>query len=726
MAEATPRVEYRWPEERDVIGRRISRLDGPAKASGRAEYSADLRRPGMLYGAVVHCPHAHARITRLDVEPAREVPGVRAVRAIKAPGDEIQWALEEVVYLAADSERAARDAVRAVVVDYEVLEHFVADGDLGGAPATGDPQESAEGDAAAAFEAADRVVEGFYAIASISHNCLEPHGQVCEWDGEGRELTAWCSTQAVSALPGQFAEVLGVAASDVRSICQYMGGGFGSKFGVDRWGIECARLAREAGRPVKLHLERAAELTIAGDRPSTHARVRLGVKTDGTVSGWESESWGSGGLGGAGSPPIPYVFAFPDRRHRHTSIPTNVAGSRAWRAPNHPQACFVTMAALEDAAAALGMDPLDLIVRNLSLTRFPEVYRQELEIAAERIGWRRRWRPRGEGALESSGPVRRGLGLSLHTWGGRGHRSNCELRLHPDGTVEARLGSQDIGTGTRTVIAIVVAETFGLDAGDVTVKIGDSEYPQSGTSGGSTTVGGVSASTRRAAQNGLAALFEKVAPALDARPDELEAHDGVVRVAAEPSRALPWADVCRRLGVQPLVVRGENPGEGSLNDSGVGGVQMADVSVDRDTGVVRIEKMVAVQDCGLVMDLKTAESQVYGGMIMGISYALAEEKVIDPVTGRMLNVDFESYKIAGYADVGDLEVHMMTGPEHAKRGPIGLGEPPVISPGAAISNAVANALGVRVPHIPLTPRRVIDALQAHEARQRGTTEERRS
>jgi xanthine dehydrogenase YagR molybdenum-binding subunit len=372
------------------------------------------------------------------------------------------------------------------------------------------------------------------------------------------------------------------------------------------------------------------------------------------------------------------------------------------------------MAALDDAAAALGMDPLAFFERNLAATgRLEPIYRQELPIAAEMIGWRERWHPRGEGGPSSDrSPVKRGLGLSLHTWGGRGHRSSCEVRVHPDGGVEAKLGSQDLGTGTRTVIAIVLAETFGLGVGDVTVRIGDSSYPPSGGSGGSTTVGGVSASTRRAAQNALEELLARVAPHLEAEPAELEAAGGAIRVQGDPTRSLPWREATAKLGVQPIVAMGANPGEGELTDSGVGGVQMAEVTVDVETGIVRMERMVAVQDCGLVMDLETAESQVYGGLIMGISYALYEEKVMDPVTGRLLATDFESYKIAGYGDVGRLEVRMVTGPGHDERGPIGLGEPPVISPGAAISNAVANAIGVRVPYLPLTPRRVLDALEA--------------
>ncbi|HON00920.1 MAG TPA: molybdopterin-dependent oxidoreductase, partial [Acidobacteriota bacterium] len=216
---------------------------------------------------------------------------------------------------------------------------------------------------------------------------------------------------------------------------------------------------------------------------------------------------------------------------------------------------------------------------------------------------------------------------------------------------------------------------------------------------------------RRAVVNALDQLFKRVAPELEAKPEELEAINGRIQVRNDPQRFFTWKEAASMLGVTPLSVTGQNPGPGRLIDSGVGGIQMADVSVDTETGVVKINHMVAVQDCGLIIDMLTARSQVYGGMIMGISYALFEERVIDPVTGRLLNDDMEFYKLAGIGDVGKFTVHMMTGPGYDERGVIGLGEPPVISPGAAISNAVANAIGVRVPYMPITPDRVLAALE---------------
>lgn len=706
-------AKYYWPdaERRSLIGKRISRLDGPAKVTGSAKYSYDINRPGLLFAKFIRCPHAHAKITRLDASAAEKMEGVKAVRVIQGVGTEIKWALDEIVAVAAVSEEIAEDAARAVEVEYEVLPHFVTEEKIDQAPEVKPAQEQVTGDPNGAMAAAQVKSDGYYGILPISHCCLEPHGQVCEWTDE-KNLTAWCSTQAVSTLPTQFGEKVGIPASNVRVITQYMGGGFGSKFSADRWGIECAELARQAKRPVKLMLERDAELTVAGDRPSAYARIQLGAARDGTVTAWISKSWGSGGLGGAGSPPLPYVFQIPHRKHQHSSVPTHEASSRAWRAPNHPQACFLTMAALDDLAAAVKMDALEFFLKNVSLTgeRAP-IYAEELKIGAELMGWKKKWHPRGDGG---QGPVKNGLGLALHTWGGRGHRSACQLSIHPDGSVEVKMASQDLGTGTRTVIGIVAAETFGLPLSAVKVNLGDSQYPPSGGSGGSTTVGGVTAATRRGAQDALAQLLATVAPELGAPPEELEAAGGKIQVKGNPAKSMSWQQACSRLGMNPLVVTGQNtgsPSDADLTNSGVGGIQMADVSVDVETGIVKLNKLVAVQDCGLIIDMKTAESQVYGAMIMGICYALMEEKIIDPVTGRMLNANMEFYKLAGIGDIGELVIRMMTGKGYDERGVVGLGEPPVISPGAAIANAVANAIGVRVPYLPLTPERVLAALE---------------
>ena len=703
--------DYSWPpmDKRRVMGKRLNRLDGIVKSTGAAKYNSDLLPDGLLHAVLLTCPYAHAKVKSIDTSAAEKMPGVKAVHVVAGPETELYWAGASVVAVAAVDEPTAEDAMRAIKVEYEVLPHLVIDTDPKSA---GDyaraANENKAGDPDKGFSEAEVTVEGNYGLPVITHCCLEPHGSVMEWEGDN--VLAHLSTQAVSGSVAQIARPLEIPATSVRVQQDHIGGGFGSKFGPDEWDITAARLSKKAGgKPVKMFNERDAELMVAGARPSDYARVKIGVKKDGTITAWESQSWGSGGVGGGGSPPIPYIFVIPNQRRQHTNIINHIGSQRAWRAPNHPQACAITMTALEDAAAALAMDPYDFFMKNIELTgQRAQIYSDELKIAADLIGWKKNWHARGD---KTAGPIKRGLGLSIHTWGGLGHPSDCDLTIQPDGSVELKMGTQDLGTGTRTALNIIVADTLGLPMTAVKINIGDSRYPSSGGSGGSTTIGGISASSRRASLDALDQIFAKTAPALDAKPEDLEAVNGTIRVKSNPAKSLTWAQACSKLGATPLTVRGKNPGPGSLTNQGVGGAQMADVSVDIETGIVRVNKIVAVQDCGLIIDLKTAESQVYGALIMGVCYALYEEKIMDAKTGRMLNPNMEFYKLAGIGDIGELVVHMMTGKGYDERGVIGLGEPPVISPGAAISNAVANAIGVRVPYLPLTPDRVLAALE---------------
>ena len=596
-------------------------------------------------------------------------------------------------------------------MEYKVLPHLVREDDLRKVGERGKvTTDKKTGDAAAAISDPDAVThEGSYGSAVITHCCMESHGQVVEWTPDG-SLNVWASTQNVSGLPQQFSEALGIPVTNVRIFTPHMGGGFGSKFAPDRWGIESAKLSKAAGKPVKLMLDRDQELIMAGARPSHFANVRVAAKKDGTITAWESDSWSTGGMGGGGIAPLPYALnGIPNAITRHTTVATNIGPARAWRAPNHAQAAVLTICALDDLAAKLKIDPMDFFSKNAGLAgERAEMYRQELAKAAELSDWKKLWHLRGD---KAAGPVKRGLGLSLHTWGGRGHNSRCNVSINPDGSVEVALGSQDLGTGTRTIIALAAAETLGLEIPEIKVSIGDSLHTPSGPSGGSTTVGGVSSSTRRGSVDALEQLFAAVAPSLGVPPEQLEAVEGKVRVKGAPAKSLTWKQACAKLGMNSIKVEGKNPGPCKLNSSGVGGVQVADVSVDIETGIVKINRMVAVQDCGLVLDLKTSESQVYGALIMGIAYALHEEKIMDNATGQMLNPNMEFYKLAGIGDIGKLVVHMMSGPGYDERGVIGLGEPPVISPGASISNAVANAIGVRVPTVPITPARVLAALK---------------
>ncbi|MBM3724097.1 MAG: xanthine dehydrogenase family protein molybdopterin-binding subunit [Acidobacteria bacterium] len=705
-------VDYSWPpmNKRRVIGQRLNRLDGPAKSSGKAKYPTDVQRPGLLHAVILSSPHAHARVRSIDISAAQAMPGVEDIRVMSPAGTEIQWAGAEVAAIAARTEEIARDAARAIKVDYEVLPHLVKEDDLARAgnraKAAG---EQVTGDPDTVFRESGVVVhEGSYSIPVITHCCLEPHGSTIEYKGEKVEM--WPSTQNVSGIGGDLARSLNIPVTNVSVHMDYMGGGFGSKFPADRWGTEGANMSKKTGKAVKLYLDRRQELTIGGVRPSAFAKVKIAARRDGTIVAWQSESWATGGVGGGGMPPIPYVFTnIPNKRLNHSAVSLNAGGARAWRAPNHAQACALTATAMEDLAAKLNMDSLEFMLKNANLTLRPETYRAQLQKAAELIEWKKYAHQRGD---KTAGHIKQGLGIGFSTWGGAGHASNCRANIHPDGSVEVELGSQDIGTATRTAIAMVAAETLGIPVEQVKVKIGENSYPASGASGGSTTIGGVSSSTRKAAMNALDKLMDVVAASLNVPKDNLEAVDQRIQVKGNPDKAMTFKAACQKLGVKSISEMGTNDPKnpGGLNSQGASGVQMAHVSVDIETGVVRMNKFVAVQDCGLVVNPKTAESQVYGACIMNICAGLMEERVMDQITGRVLNADMEFYKLAGIKDIGEIVVHMDITPEHDRKGIIGLGEPPAIAGPAAISNAVANAIGVRVPGLPMTPERVLKAL----------------
>jgi xanthine dehydrogenase YagR molybdenum-binding subunit len=715
--------DYSWPpmEARKVIGQSPKRLDGPAKASGRARYSSDLNPKDLLFGVYLTCPHAHARVTSVDTSAAEKIDGVTAVLVASPAGTEIQWQGTEVAAVAAVTEEIARDAVRAIRVVYEVLPHLVKEEDVAQAGARAKAAgEILKGDPDAAFGRAAVVSEGHYGIPVVTHCCLETHGQTIQWQGDS--VWVWPSTQNVAGYAGQLAQNLKVPITNFKVKMDYIGGGFGSKFSPDAWGEVGARLSQKSGgRPVKLFLDRATEQRIAGNRPSAFADIKIGGGKDGTITAWESHTWATGGFPGTGSPPLPYILddsnhPIPNKRLVYTAVSTNAGPFRAWRAPNNQQASYLTCSAIEDFAAKAGLDPLEVFKLNLQYAPASrqDLYRYQFDKAASMSEWKKLWKPRGQ----SAGPVKRGLGLGFSAWGGGGHNSQCRVTLHSDGSVQVDIDTQDLGTGTRTIITQVAAETLGLPMAAIKLAIGSSDLPPDGASGGSTTVGGVSASTRKASVNALAKLFDAVAPALGASADQLEAADGQIRVKGSPSKSLTWTAACKKIGVAGVIVEtgvNEQRNPQGLISAGTGGVQVADVSVDIETGLVKINQYVAVQDCGLIINPRLAESQVYGAVIMGISTALFERRFMDARTGAMLNADMEFYKLAGIGDIGDIKVHMDIRPENDKRGVIGLGEPPAIAICAAVGNAVANAIGVRVPYIPMTPDHVLDALEGRKA-----------
>lgn len=699
----------KWPSNPRLIGSRVKRLDGLAKASGRAKYPSDVRPEGTLFGAMLFSPHAHARVKSVDTSAAEKMPGVKAVHVIKKEGT-VRYQGDDVAAVAAETEEQARDAVRAIKVEYEVLPHVVTEAQAmapdapkiatsgnvrkGRSNVRGKPEEE--------MAKADAVIEATYSVPVITHVCLEPHGLTARW--EGNKLTAWASTQAVQVVAGELAGAFDIPQSDVTVLTDYMGGGFGSKFGADVWGRTAAELSKKTGRPVRMFLDRAQEHLAAGNRPSATGKVKLGATKDGKLVAMTAETHGTGGQGGSNFP-LPYVYFVPASTRTHSDVFVNAGGARAMRAPGHPQGCAIMEAAMDDLADKLGIDPLEFRLKNLDEGDFhTPIYHAEAQIGAELIGWKERRKPRGQ---NGKGPVRRGLGMAMHQWGGGGQDDKqVTCTIGPDGSVELRSATQDLGTGTRTLLAVIAAEVLGLNPADINSNIGNSTFVPGQASGGSTTAPSMSPPCYSAATQARQALFDKVAKATGGDASKMSLRDGQLHV--EGGQSMPWKDACRKIGTMPISETGKfQPG---LTSSGACGLQFVDLSVDIETGVVKLHKIVAVQDSGQIINRLTWESQVYGGVIMGLNYGLFEERIMDPVGGGMLNADMENYKLAGASDIPEIVVHAYEPDEQKARGVIGIGEPPTIGTAAAIGNAVTNAIGVRVAEWPMTPRNILNAL----------------
>lgn len=705
-------ANYSWPEKPSLLSTAVMRLDAPDKVTGRARYSYDINRPGMLYGKIVRSPHPHARIVSVDLTEAEKAPGVKAALAYKEPGAQVMYQGDPVAAIAADTEERAIDAARLVRVTYERLPHLAnieqalaSDAPAvfpGGNTRPGATEET--GDVPAGFAQAVHTIDATYATHVITHVCLETHGCVCEWDGD--KLTAWVSTQGVHQCRIGFADGLKIPQADVRVITQYMGGGFGSKFTPDSQGIICAKLAKQANRPVKLMLDRKEEHLDTGNRPSATAHIRAGVNADGQLTAFDGQSWGTGGAGAPSGFPLPYIYVFPNRKRSHKDVYINAGQQRAMRAPGHPQGCFLTEIMMDELADRVKMDPVAFRIKNLPPKAPNAMWAEYFERGAKAFGWDKR-HPTGDTA---AGPIKTGMGVSAHRWGGAGRGSRAHVDISSDGGVVVKCGTQDLGTGTRSLVGVVAAETFGLPVNAIKVEIGDSNLPFSGGSGGSTTAASVSPAIRVTSVDALEALLAKAAPSLGVAPADLEAVGGRIRVKGSTTKSLAWKDACKLIGTEPISVDGQ--WQEGLSGSGTSGVQFAEATCDIETGIVKVTRILAIQDCGLIVDKLTAESQAHGGIIAAINFALFEDRIIDRVTGQMVNPNMEMYLLAGMSDVPKVEVILNNMPE---RGVIGIGEPPTVSTASAIANAVRNAIGVTIRSLPLHPHRVLAAIEQEKA-----------
>lgn len=682
-----------WPKNTRYLGKAATRIDGPAKVTGRAKFTTDVAPAGMLYGAILRSKWPAAHVKAVDLSAALAAPGIRAGVTAQDGAFDVHYYGDEIAALAGTSRQAVLDALELIKVDAEPRDFVVKELDAvksdapqvePGQPNLGEGKVQEKGDVDAAFASAAAVVETTVSTPIEIHHPMEPHGHVVQIDGE--ELTAWSSTQAVFICRDVFSGAMQLPLSKVRVICDHMGGGFGSKFAPGAGGLLCARLAKAARAPVKLVLTRFEQGLAVGNRPSSFQKIKLGADATGKLTAFEMRAFGTpgfssgvtneGGSGGAAFP-APYIYKPDAVRVKQGSVAVNAGQSCAMRAPGHPMASVGMEAAVDDVAVKLGLDPLDV-----RLTNDPSPIRQrEYALGAEKFEWRKKYHKPGT----TPGPVKIGVGCAGAAWMSGGKGTQAELQVNRDGTIEVRVGTQDLGTGSRTVVQVVAAEMLGIDRELISVSIGDTRFPPSGASGGSQTTASVAP-----------AIYDVCEKALD----EVKKATGV-----DDPRGDAWKAACAKLGSAPLQVRGQ--WREGLSAGGACGVQFAEVEVDTETGAVKLRKIFVVQDVGAVVNKLTCESQINGGVIMGIGYALYEQRVMDARTGVVLNANLETYKVPSAGDIPDIEIVLLNEPE---RGVIGVGEPCTVPTAAAIANAVANAIGVRVPDLPITPDKVLAAL----------------
>lgn len=727
-------------QPRRVFGGRSPRLDGPFKATGRAVFTHDVRREGLLYGRILRSPHAHARIVSVDTSKLAALPGVvfhlTDKKIVRYQGD-------AVLALAAPSVEIADDALHAVAVTYEVLPHVVTLDEAmmdsaplvfdkaveerrtaGDAPGGGGkieqkgnvrgPRASGRGekDLAKLFAEADGVVELTARTQVQTHACLETHSLFAEWKGD--ELFVAASTQGVFSVRDELAQVFGIPKDKVHVTAEYVGGGFGSKFGPGDYGVFAARLAKKAERPVKLILDRKEDQLAAGNRPDSVNRMKAAYRKDGTVTAFEYVCHGTAGVAtGAGTGAVvKNSYAFPNVKVEEYDVFTNLGPGCAMRAPGHPQGTLAVEAVLDEIADRLGMDPVAVRLANDPV----DVRRDEWERGAKLIGWERRsaLTSKNREAAAKGLPLRCGLGCAASVWYNIvSAGSQVIIRIHRDGSVEAENGVQEIGCGNPTTIAVTVAEELGLAPEAIRVKWGSTAYPFGPASGGSTTTVSLIPAVRAAAWHAAGKLKGLAAPLLGAAsPEDVAVGEGGFSAAG---KSVSWKSVCAKLPGEVLVATGDRAKDYEGTDARIFGVQFAEVVVDVETGIVRVEKIVAVHDCGLPVWRSGVESQIRGGVLQGISYALFEERHIDRRTGRVLNPNVEFYKILGSKDVPEIVpvvVDLYAGRNNTQTR--GVGEPATIPTSAAVVNAVSNALGVRMSEIPLTPARVLAAASLAE------------
>ena len=761
-------------EEFRVVGSRPVRHDGVDKVTGRARYAADTAMPGLLYGKIVRSPHAHARIRSIDASRALALPGVYAVvTAEDFPEASAEFADQEegaavnygffsrnimarekglymghaVAAVAATTQHLAEEAAELIDVDYEVLKPVLTADDAMADDAPilherlltmaspafrsggyGDSDEQTnvanhfvfdDGDVEQGFAEADVIVEREFHTKAVHQGYIEPHSATAFWNGDGK-LTVWCSTQQLFAVRDHISAVLNIPLSNVQVIPMEIGGGFGGK-GMGGMYLEpvVSLLSRKTGKPVKLAMSRKEVFEGSGPTSAAHITVKMGATREGRLTAASASLvYEAGAFPGSPVPSgcrtmlAPYVI--PNAHVEGFDVVVNTQKSAAYRAPGSPVAAYAAESVVDELANKLGIDPIEFRLLNAA----KEGTRQPTGPVFRRIG--------NVEMLEAARdhdhyqtPIEgkfRGRGVASGAWFNGSGPASAVASVNPDGSVSLIEGSPDIG-GSRAVMAIHVAEVLGINVEDVKPAVVDTDsVGYCSGAGGS----GVTFKTGRAcyeaAQDVKRQMIERAARIWDIDADDVEydANDAVLRHKQDSELSMTFPGLARQLNGTggPIV------GRATVNPGGVGNafaMHIVDVEVDPETGKVDILRYTALQDVGKAMHPSYVEGQMQGGAVQGIGWALNEEYYFDD-DGRMLNSSFLDYRMPVSLDVPmiDTVIIEVANPGHPY-GVRGVGEACIVPPMAAISNAISNAIGVRMTELPMSPAKVVAALSKNGA-----------
>jgi xanthine dehydrogenase molybdenum-binding subunit len=730
--------------EFSVVGKKTPRIDAYERVTGQAQYTGDIQLPGMLYARVLRSPHPHAKIVSIDASKAERLPGVKAV--IHHGNAQIPWSSgghthrrfifnnpvryvgDAVAAVAATDRHIAEDALALIEVKYEKIPHVLdpnealkpdapkiaANGNL--SVGTGNfsaPIEESWGDLEKGFKEADRVFEDTYITKHVNNAQLERRVSVAKWDGG--KLTVYASTQGVSNARTDIAKDFGLPLSKVRVVCKYMGAGFGNKNQAQDYDYMTAMLAKVSGQPVKLEFTREDDYIGMHGRWSSEQHYKIGVKKDGTVTAVQLDAVTnmgayrkqSGNLSGTD------FYQIPNFKKLIKPVHTNTVVAANYRAPAYPQSVFGFASFLDQIAFELGIDPLDMFMKNRiqkykSKTPFTSNYLDEcIAEGAKKVGWKDKWHKPGT----TSGPNKHGLGMALGGYPFRPGLGAATIRVNPDGTAHVLVGVSDIGTGAKTTMAIIASEALGIPLDQIQITNGDTDVtPYSVGESGSRTTAFTGTAVIAAAEDVRKQVFNVAAPQLKVKPEELDLRDGQVFVKANASEKLPLAKALSRSG-EVIGRATTNPTFKDVEGKSFA-AHFAEVEVDTWTGHTKITRYVAVHDSGTILNRLTAESQIKGGVMQGVGMAFTEELLIDRVTAIPVNPNYRDAKVPTHLEAPEVEVIFIEHPD--PYGPFGgkvVGEPPITPAVATIANAIFNATGKRFKELPMTPDKILRAVR---------------